>query len=111
MPIPFLFYIIERGPPPWLRNHAWLIAQVTVAVAVVVLAKRWSSGAHNRSERDMHGRVVMLTGATSGIGARVAMERARRGAQLILLTQTAATADPFLAEYVQDLRVRSGNQM
>ncbi|PQK09492.1 hypothetical protein BB8028_0001g15620 [Beauveria bassiana] len=58
----------------------------------------------------MHGKVVMMTGATSGVGAEVAFELARRGAQLVLLTH-APVSDPFLADYVQELRDRADNQL
>jgi NAD(P)-dependent dehydrogenase (short-subunit alcohol dehydrogenase family) len=110
MPIPFLFHILQEGPPDWLRNNAWLILKTTVTITTISLIKWYSSGAKNTSERDMHGKVVMITGGMSGIGARTALELGQRGAQLVLLTQTAAS-DPFLAEYVQDLRTRTNNDL
>lgn len=62
------------------------------------------------SQRKMHGCVVLLTGGTSGVGAEVAFELASRGAQLVLLTRMPGS-DPFLVEYIDDLRARTGNQM
>jgi len=58
----------------------------------------------------MHGRVVIMTGGTSGIGAEVAYELARRGAQLVLLTRH-EPGDPFLVDYIDDLRARTKNQL
>lgn len=52
----------------------------------------------------------MITGGTTGIGAAVAYELARRGAQIILLTHQ-LPSDLFLADYIEDLRRRTNNQM
>lgn len=79
-------------------------------VSILVLTKIYTSGATNTAERDMHGKVILMTGGTSGVGARVAHNLARRGAQLVLLTHTAAS-DPFLADFIQDLRDRHNNQL
>lgn len=64
----------------------------------------------NPSVRTLHGKVVMLTGGTTGIGAKVANDFAGRGAQLVLLTHV-SPSDPFLAEYIQDLRDKHDNQL
>ena len=58
----------------------------------------------------MHGKVVMITGGTSGIGAVAALELATRGAQVVLLTHRPPT-DFFIAEYIEDLREKTGNEM
>ncbi len=79
-------------------------------IAVLGLVKWISVGASNTSERKMHGKVIMITGGTSGIGAATALSLAQRGAQLILLTRQEPT-DLFLADYVDDLRRKSGNEM
>lgn len=57
----------------------------------------------------MHGKVIIMTGATSGIGAAVAEDLARRGAQLILLVRS--TDDGWTQEYVTELRERTENQL
>jgi NAD(P)-dependent dehydrogenase (short-subunit alcohol dehydrogenase family) len=49
-------------------------------------------------------------GGTSGIGAAITAELASRGAQIVLLTRYPAS-DPFLVEYVQDIRARTGNDL
>lgn len=58
----------------------------------------------------MHGKVIMITGGTSGIGASVAFELATRGAQLVLLTHQ-PPSDMFIVDYIEDLRERSGNEL
>ncbi|KAK9463573.1 uncharacterized protein V1516DRAFT_40717 [Lipomyces oligophaga] len=78
-------------------------------VGATYLAKRFFGGARNSWEREMHGRVVMITGGTSGVGAAVAEELARRGAQLIFLVRS--ISDSWLVESIADLRERTGNQL
>jgi NAD(P)-dependent dehydrogenase (short-subunit alcohol dehydrogenase family) len=109
MPIPFLASVIFDGYPTWLPEPIRL-AQYTTALTTVCLTKWYCSGRSNPSERNMHGRVVLITGGTSGIGASTTLELARRGAQCVLLTRE-PPSDPFLVEYIDDLRARSGNRM
>ena len=58
----------------------------------------------------MHGKVVMITGGTSGIGASATLELAERGAQIVLLTHQ-SPSDIFLVDYIEDLRERTGNEL
>lgn len=78
--------------------------------------KLWSNGSTNTWERKLHGKVYIITGGTSGIGAQVARELAQRGAQLVLLTsQIGENADPsartWITDYVDDLRDATNNQL
>lgn len=109
MPIPFLINVFHKGLPTWFPDP-WLVAKCTTAAGALVLTKWYSSGRSNTAERKLYGRVVLMTGGTSGIGAATAFELAARGAQLILLTRHAQT-DPFLVEYIDDLRARTGNNL
>lgn len=109
MPIPFLMHVLYEGWPEYLPSPLRILG-TTAAVGSLALVKRYCNGAMNPSDRNMHGRVIMMTGGTSGIGAEVAYELARRGAQLVLLSRLPPT-DPFLVEYIDDLRARSGNQL
>ncbi|KAK4204187.1 hypothetical protein QBC40DRAFT_3622 [Triangularia verruculosa] len=109
MPLPFLASLYFEGLPPWFPEP--LVAlKYTTAAAALALTKWYTSGRLNPSERKLHGRVVILTGGTSGIGAKVAYELASRGAQLCLLTRQPGN-DPFLVDYINDLRSRTNNQM
>jgi len=100
------------GGIPWLPDlpETWTIAKVVVVLSIVFLLKWYSTGTKNTAERQMHGKVVMITGGTSGIGAVVALELATRGAQIVLLTHQPPT-DFFIAEYIEDLREKTGNEM
>ncbi|KAK4938808.1 hypothetical protein LTR10_020815 [Elasticomyces elasticus] len=90
--------------------HIWTVVQAAAAIGVVALLKFYFGGARCRSERVMHGKVVMVTGGTSGIGAAIVQELATRGAQIILLTHHAPT-DPFLVDYIEDVRTITNNEL
>lgn len=109
MPIPFLIYTYYNGLPTWFPDP-WKLLGGVAGAGALTLAKRYFNGAANHTERNMHGRIVMMTGGTSGIGAQTALELARRGAQLILLTHMSAS-DPFLVEYIDDLRAKTNNNL
>lgn len=94
---------------PGLPN-LWTLLKVGIVVLIIGLIKWYSMGASNTSERQMHGKVVMITGGTSGIGAATALKLAERGAQLILLVHQ-SPKDLFLVDYIDDLREKSGNEM
>ncbi|KAI0404599.1 hypothetical protein F4802DRAFT_607404 [Xylaria palmicola] len=113
MPLPFLYETIVNGAPAWVPLWArdpWNLTKVVAVAVALYLVKIYSSGATNRSEKNMHGRVIMITGGTSGIGTAVARELARRGAQIVLLTRL-PPSDPFLADQIGELREQTKNQM
>ncbi|KAK0735816.1 hypothetical protein B0T21DRAFT_393774 [Apiosordaria backusii] len=109
MPLPFLASLYFDGLPPWFPDP-FVALKYTTALGSLALTKWYTSGRSNPSERKLHGRVVIMTGGTSGIGAKVAFELASRGAQLCLLTRQPGN-DPFLVDYIEDLRSRTNNQM
>ncbi|KAK6596314.1 short chain dehydrogenase reductase family [Botrytis cinerea] len=108
MPVDFVANVIW-GKVTWLPS-LWTMAKVVPAVLVIVLVKLFSAGVKNSSERKMHGKVVLVTGGTSGIGAAAVLDLASRGAQIVLLTRQSPT-DMFLVDYIEDLRERSGNEL
>ncbi|OTB08184.1 hypothetical protein M426DRAFT_317287 [Hypoxylon sp. CI-4A] len=113
MPIPFLYEIFVNGPPAWVPGWVrdpWTLLQVGAVVIFLLIVKRYSQGARTLVERNMHGRVVMITGGTSGIGAVVTREMAARGAQIVLLTRL-PPSNPFLADFIGELREATNNQM
>ncbi|KAI8953694.1 short chain dehydrogenase/ reductase [Xylaria longipes] len=113
MPLPFLYDIIVNGAPAWVPDWArdpWALTKVVAVVVVLYMIKIYSSGARNRAEKPMHGRVIMITGGTSGIGTAITRELARRGAQIVLLTRL-PPSDPFLADQIGELREQTKNQM
>ncbi len=107
MPLDFVTSAYLYGIPSWVPDP-WRIAQFAGTLGVVVATKFYCSGASNSSERSMHGRVVMITGGTSGIGAAVALDLAKRGAHIVLLTAQ-PPSDPFVEDYVEELRALAGH--
>ncbi|CAK4030424.1 related to oxidoreductase, short chain dehydrogenase reductase family [Lecanosticta acicola] len=87
---------------PFLKTLPW--------IALLWVLKTYFQGARNLSERNMHGKVVMVTGGTSGVGEATVRALASRGAQIVLLTQH-ALSDPFIVEFIQDLREETENQL
>ncbi|KAF5021745.1 hypothetical protein F66182_6195 [Fusarium sp. NRRL 66182] len=110
MPLVLFLGVLENGIPEQVRQHSRTIIYTILVLAFLTLLKIWTSGRSNPTQRLLHGKVVMMTGGTSGIGAQTALGLASQGAQLVLLTQ-APPSDPFLVEYIQDLRQKTNNQM
>lgn len=108
MPVPLISQVFAEGfdSIPYLRP----ILKAVPWLALLYVLKRYFGGAANTSERNMHGKVVLVTGGTSGVGDAVVHELATRGAQIVLLTQYALT-DPFLVAYIEDLRNDTNNQL
>ncbi|KAK1759408.1 retinol dehydrogenase [Echria macrotheca] len=109
MPLKLLSSLVMSGLPPWFPEPMRIV-KVGSTIGALALTKWYASGSTCRADRDMHGRVVIITGGTTGIGAITAYELANRGAQIVLLTRQPPT-DPFLAEFVDDLRDRTNNQL
>ncbi|KAK6085641.1 oxidoreductase C19A8.06 [Seiridium cupressi] len=109
MPLPFLENVLFNGPPDWVPD-GWIIFTVVVVIGAIYSIKAYSTGTANDAERDMHGRVVMITGGTSGIGAATARDLAERGAQIVLLTRL-PPSDAFLADFVGEMRDSTNNEM
>ncbi|KAI1174604.1 short chain dehydrogenase/ reductase [Nemania sp. FL0916] len=113
MPLPFFYEIIVNGAPEWVPDWArdpWTLTKIFAVAVALYMVKIYTSGAMNRADRSMHGRVVMITGGTSGIGAAATREFARRGAQIILLTRL-PPSNPFLADQIGEMREQTNNQM
>ncbi|KAF5537717.1 alcohol dehydrogenase [Fusarium mexicanum] len=110
MPLVLFLGVLENGIPEQVRQHSRTIVYTILTLTLLSLLKIWTSGRKNPSPRLLHGKVVMMTGGTSGIGAQTALGLAAQGAQLVLLSQ-APPSDPFLVEYIQDLRQKTNNQM
>ncbi|KAI5464995.1 hypothetical protein BGZ63DRAFT_350946 [Mariannaea sp. PMI_226] len=110
MPVVLVMGVLYNGLPAIVRDNLKSIAYTILTLTFLTLLKLYASGRTNPSERNLHGKVVILTGGTSGIGAQAAQQLASRGAQLVLLTQN-PPSDPFLVEYIQDLRSKTNNQL
>lgn len=107
MPLDIISTAIFDGPeavPGW--STALKYGPYVLAAAA---AKYYFGGASNNFGRDLHGRVFIITGGTSGLGAYVAYDLAQRGAQLVLLCRLAL--DQWTVDFVDDLREKTGNFM
>lgn len=105
MPLNILGAMLIDGPdvlPGWEY-----IKTYGPVVAVVGAMKYYFAGTFNTWERDMHGKVFLITGGTSGVGAQIAFQLATKGAQVILLTRN--VDDAWIIDYVEDLREKTNN--
>ncbi|KAG8791021.1 hypothetical protein FRC12_010365 [Ceratobasidium sp. 428] len=68
-----------------------------------------ANGRKNPRDRDMHGRVVILTGAFTPLGLTLMHELAQRGAQIIALTPS--LADPVIEELISAIRTVTSNEL
>lgn len=108
MPVPVFTKVLEDGLDS--IPFAWTLVKILPWLALAYVVKTFFQGARNGSERNMHGKVVMVTGGTSGVGEAVVRELAQRGAQIVLLTQH-ALSDPFIVEYIDDVRAQTSNHL
>ncbi|TAQ86957.1 hypothetical protein B7494_g4716 [Chlorociboria aeruginascens] len=108
MPIPFVAEHLWKGVKG--VPDGWTLLKAAAAILVIVAIKWYSRGRPNTSERKLHGKVIIVTGGTSGIGAATVLSLAGRGAQIILLTHQ-SPSEMFLVDFIEDLRERSGNEM
>lgn len=107
MPLNIIEAMVVNGPevfPGWdyVKSYG-------PAVALIGGLKYYFRGKANTWERDLHGKVYIVTGGTSGLGAAVVDELASRGAQIVLLVR--AMEDFWLTDYVNDLREKHSNFM
>ncbi|KAF2833253.1 NAD(P)-binding protein [Ophiobolus disseminans] len=108
MPVNILAQVFDQGLSS--IPLGWTAVKVAPFFALLYLLKWFFNGAVNKSERNMHSKVVMVTGGTAGIGAEVVKQLATRGAQIVLLVQQPLT-DPFFVDYIEDLRTQTGNEL
>lgn len=112
MPVPLIVQTLngELSRIPYAVATLTLLSKILPWILTVYAVKSFFAGRTNTSGRNMHSKVVILTGGTSGIGKAIARDLAEKGAQLLLLTHE-PLSDPFLADYIMDLRVQSGNSL
>lgn len=107
MPIDIVSTAVFDGPqaiPGWRY-----ISTFGPVLAIAAATKYYFAGASNEFKRELHGKVYILTGGTSGLGATLAYELALKGAQLILLSRS--TDDAWTVEFIEDLREKTNNLM
>ncbi|KAK6531105.1 hypothetical protein TWF281_007930 [Arthrobotrys megalospora] len=107
MPVEFLGQVVSDGASsvPYLPT----ILRILPWAALIYVLRWFFGGESNRVERVMHGKVVMVTGGTSGLGAAIVNDLASKGAQIILLVRS--TEDYWVIDYISDLRKRHSNNL
>ncbi|KAK6462578.1 hypothetical protein DFJ63DRAFT_313708 [Scheffersomyces coipomensis] len=105
MPVDILTKALFDGPetiPGWeyIKTYGPVLATLGAI-------KYYFRGATNTWERDLHGKVFLVTGGTSGVGAQVAYELAANGAEVILLVRS--TEDIWIVDFVNDMRESTNN--
>lgn len=107
MPIDIISSAIFDGPetiPGWTY-----LKQYVPLLAVVGATKYYFGGTSVNCDRNMHGRVFIVTGGTSGMGAEVVYQLALRGAQVVVLCRS--TQDQWTIDYINDMRDRTNNNL
>lgn len=107
MPIDIISSAIFDGPDtipgwPYIKTYVPILS----AVAAV---KYYFGGSSNTFDRNMHGRVILVTGGTSGLGAETVYQLALRGAQIVLLCRS--TQDQWTVDFIDDMRERTNNPL
>ncbi|KAJ7921328.1 hypothetical protein B0H13DRAFT_152247 [Mycena leptocephala] len=82
---------------------------VVTTLIVVLATRRISQGRKTTRERDMHARVVVLTGAFTPLGLTLLESLAQRGAHVIALTPY-PVASEHVATYIDLLRSTTSNE-
>ncbi|PSN43384.1 hypothetical protein C0J52_17973 [Blattella germanica] len=79
-----IFTVME---PPVLSDplkDSWWPYMIAIVVGLVTCIKSYMGGQDCPSKQTIHGKTVIITGASSGIGYETALELAKRGATIIL---------------------------
>ncbi|KAG8829674.1 hypothetical protein FRC18_009155 [Serendipita sp. 400] len=82
---------------------------IAVGTLSIYITKAWFSGRKTTRERDLHGRTVLLTGATSSLGFTLLTALAKRGAQIIAVVPD--TSDPTLMSMIDLVRFTTDNEL
>ncbi|QRV98404.1 short chain dehydrogenase [Ceratobasidium sp. AG-Ba] len=91
----------------WVRRCYWI---PTAGIISLLYSLNFiANGRKNPRDRDMHGRVVLLTGAFTPLGLTLMHELAQRGAQIIALAPS--LNDPVVEEIISAIRVVTSNEL
>lgn len=104
MPLDILSTILFEGTdsvPGWDY-----IKTVGPALLAVGATKYYFGGTNNTWERELHGKVFIVTGGTSGMGSELVHELATKGAQVVMLV---SSITQWTVEHIDDLRESTNN--
>ncbi|PVG03151.1 hypothetical protein CPB86DRAFT_779499 [Serendipita vermifera] len=103
MPVHIIGDVVSRNVP----TSYYL--PLACAIVFVYLIRGWSYGKRTDRERDMHGRTVLVTGATSSLGITLVTELARRGAQVVAVVPD--ISDPACQSLIDLVRYTTKNEL
>ncbi|KAK3925666.1 Retinol dehydrogenase 12 [Frankliniella fusca] len=86
--------------PPDPTESWWPYILATI-VAIISMIRAYMGGKTYKSEKRLEGKVVIVTGANTGIGFEVAKDMASRGAQVVLACRNMALAQAAAAKIVK----------
>ena len=84
-------------------SNSLVIVLITIALLLKFL-QTWMQGPKCLSKRRLDGKVVVITGANTGIGKECAKEMSRRGAKVIMLVRSLARGEAAAREIRGDGR-------
>ncbi|KAF8150377.1 hypothetical protein K438DRAFT_1988535 [Mycena galopus ATCC 62051] len=84
-------------------------AHVVTTVVVLLLTHRLSQGRKTTRDRELHGRVVLLSGAFTPLGLTLLESLAQRGAHIVALTPH-PVASEGVATYIDLVRTTTSNE-
>ncbi|KAJ6531410.1 hypothetical protein DFH09DRAFT_139775 [Mycena vulgaris] len=84
-------------------------AHIVAAIILVLTARAISQGSKTTRERDLHARVILITGAFSPIGLTLLESLAQRGAHIIALTPYPVDSEQ-VTTYIELLRSTTSNE-
>ncbi len=90
-----------------MNISSYAIASAAIAVPTYFLVSRWAQGGQfKKDDIRIDGKVVIVTGANTGIGRETALDLANRGAKVYLACRDLTKADAAKEDIIQ----RTGNK-
>ncbi|KAI5116775.1 hypothetical protein M0805_008730 [Coniferiporia weirii] len=103
MPLPVLITVLPKYYPS--QYHV----QIGLIILAIVAIRAYAQGRSTNRDRDLHGRVVLITGAFTSIGSTLVEALASRGAHVIALTHLSIEA-PEVTLLIGALRDSTKNE-
>ncbi|EJD08240.1 uncharacterized protein FOMMEDRAFT_75011 [Fomitiporia mediterranea MF3/22] len=103
MPLPVLVNLVAKYYPKQYFVH------IGIVLIIIFVIRAYAQGRTTNRDRDLHGRVILLTGGFTPFGSRLLEELARRGAHIITLTHLPVES-PEVTLIVEAVRETTKNE-